>query len=314
MHGWHAPKERSGGGDGKGIWLKLANDGDLAVVVFLGDPLGREVVFDGGKYTPFLKAHAEQGVEPKVRFSINVGVISTNVAGVNPRDVKVFEMSEALYRDLFALRSKFGVTDWAYEVRRYGKPKDPKTVYKVLPERQLTTEEKAWQSGARLTNLRQLYDGQGGGSGGGGEADGAGERNRELAQLVGRLDRDGQQRFLERFGIRTLSELQPVLVPKAIEYLRDQARALQPGPASSSAGQGATTRPVQSTLTIGDELASAIVVDLKRLPQEAVHDWLKHCGIQRVRELPVDRLPDAKAFLSMLMKEFGPAPATDPYS
>jgi len=42
-------------------------------------------------------------------------------------------------------------------------------------------------------------------------------------------------------------------------------------------------------------------------PEEmpAVRDWLKHCGIQRVRELPVDRLPDAKAFLAMLVKEFG---------
>jgi hypothetical protein len=311
MEGWQAPKERGGSGDGKGPWLKLADDGDLAVVVFLGEPLGRDVVFDGGKYTPFTSAHAEQGIEAKRRYSVNVGVLSTNVQGIKSPEVRVFEMSSGLYRDVFALRNKFGVSDWAYEIKRSGKPKDPQTTYRVLPERQLVANEKTWMASASLTNLRQLYEGQRGDSG---RQSSEGEGNRELAQLVGRLDRDGQQRFFERFGVRALSELQPVLVPKAVEFLRDLARAPQSGPA----GTGTTTtpaRPAQGPLTIGDDLATAIVVDLKKLPQDAVRDWLKHCGIQRVRELPVDRVPDAKAFLALLLKEFGPAPTApvDPY-
>lgn len=316
MQGWQAPRERGGAGDGKGPWLKLADDGDMAVVVFLGDPLGREVVFDSGKYTPFTGAHKEQGIDPKVRFSINVGVLATNVSGIKPPEVRVFEMSAPLYTDVFALRNKFGVTDWAYEIVRSGKPKDPQTTYRALPERNLTADDKGWMAAATLTNLRHLYDGQR--SGGGPRVDTErGDTGRELAQLVGRLDRDGQQRFFERFGIRTLSDLQPALVPKAIEHLRDQARTQQPGPASVAIpGGSAPVRPSQGTLTIGDELAAAIVVDLKKLPQDAVRDWLKHCGIQRVRELPVDRVPDAKAFLALLMKEFGPAPTApvDPFS
>src|SRR5262245_47135740 len=138
MQGWQAPKERNGGGDGKGPWLKLAEDGDMAVVVFLGDPLGREVVFDGGKYTSFTAAHKEQGIDPKVRYSINVGVLATNVAGIKPPEVRVFEMSSPLYTDVFALRNKYGVTEWAFEIVRCGKPKDPQTTYRVLPERNVT--------------------------------------------------------------------------------------------------------------------------------------------------------------------------------
>ncbi|MBE7449180.1 MAG: hypothetical protein HS111_09870 [Kofleriaceae bacterium] len=306
MEGWHAPAERSAGGDGTGPWLKLANDGDVAVVVFLGDPYSREVVFDSGRQVPFGREHAQQGLEPKMRYAINVAVLATTIAGIKTPEVKVLEMSGALYRDVYALRTKYGVADWAFEIQRHGKPKDPKTIYRVLPERQLTHDEKAWMARAPLTNLRSLYQDRGAGG------DAGGDSGRELAQHVGRLDRDGQQRFFARFGIRTLSELEPVLVPKALEYLRDQ-------PVSRAAGsevEAPATETGRATLLIGSELASQIVVDLKKLPQEAVQDWLKHCGIQRVRDLPVDRVPDARAFLALLMKEFGPATtaAVDPYS
>ncbi len=308
MEGWQAPAERSARGDGKGTWLKLANDGDVAVVVFLGDPFGREVVFDNGRQVPFGREHAQQGLEPKMRYAINVGVLATTIAGIKTPEAKVLEMSGALYRDVYALRTKYGVADWAFEIQRIGKPKDPKTIYRVLPERQLTADEKRWMAGASLTNLRSLYQERERG-------DAGGDSMRELAQCVGRLDRDGQQRFFTRFGIRTLSELERVLVPKALEYLREQTAAISAGPAVSATA--ATAAEVdQATLLIGDQLASQIVVDLKKLPHDAVQDWLKHCGIQRVRELPVDRVPDAKAFLALLVKEFGPAPAApvDPYS
>jgi hypothetical protein len=35
---------------GGSLWLKLGNDGDKAVVVFLGEPHPREVAFVDGKY------------------------------------------------------------------------------------------------------------------------------------------------------------------------------------------------------------------------------------------------------------------------
>lgn len=311
MRGWQAPPERSGGGDGKGTWLKLAGDGDVAVVVFLGEPLAREVVFDGGKYIRFERSHQDQGVEAKVRFSINVGVLITSIAGIKVPDVKVLEMSAALYRDVFALRTKYGVTDWCFELKRQGKPKDPKTKYQVLPERQLAAAEKEWAARATLLDLAQLYDNQAREAPASAVNEAA---SRELAQLVGRLEREAQQRFLERFGIRTLGELTPSVMPSAIEYLRDQARARQPG-AASPAVRG-TSQPAQAVLSIGDEVAAGIIDDLKRLPRESVQEWLKHCGVQRVRELPVDRVPDAKAFLALLMKELGPATRTpvDPFA
>jgi hypothetical protein len=308
MEGWQAPAEQRGRGDGKQIWLKLANDGDVAVVVFLADPFRREVVFEEGRQVSFSRDHAQQGLEPKLRHAINVGVFATNVVGIRTPDVKVLEMSGALYRDVFALRTKYGVADWAFEITRHGKARDPQTIYRVLPERQVTADERVWMTKAPLTNLRSLYQDRARGE--------ASDGPRELAQLVGKLDREGQQRFFIRFGIRTLSELERVLVPKALEYLREQPAASSAGPTTSAAAATTSTEVARATLVIGDEVASQIVVDLRKLPADAVQDWLKHCGIQRVRELPVDRVPDAKAFLALLMKEFGPASTTavDPYS
>ena len=175
MEGWEAPTERSGRGDGKGIWLKLANDGDVAVVVFLGDPFRREVVFDNGRQVSFSRDHAQQGLEPKMRHAINVGVLATNIAGIRTPEVKVLEMSGALYRDVYALRTKYGVADWAFEIQRIGKPKDPQTIYRVLPERQVTADEKKWMASAPLTNLRPLYQERERG-------DAGGDSLRELAQ------------------------------------------------------------------------------------------------------------------------------------
>lgn len=102
-------------------------------------------------------------------------------------------------------------------------------------------------------------------------------------------------------------------------YARDAAR---PGSAAPAAGVaparavGHAEPPVKRT--ISDELAHGLVAELRRLTGEGVQAWLKHCGIHRVRELPLDRVPDARAFLALLVKEQGgaaaQAPALDPFA
>ena len=56
---------------GGSLWLKLAGDGDKAVVVFLGEPHPREVAFIDGKYVEVdekMKAAGTKAAEPSMRL------------------------------------------------------------------------------------------------------------------------------------------------------------------------------------------------------------------------------------------------------
>ena len=247
MEGWsmQIPRGARGEGGGAEVWLKLVNDGDRAVVAFLGEPFGREVVFEGNRYMACTEAHRAAGAEVKFRLGVNVAVLAGPA-------VKVFEMGVATFRDVVALRAKLGFDGWAFELRRDGKPKDQTTRYHVLPERPLTEAERAWVATAVPHDLRALY---------------------------------------------------------ARDAARPAGQAATPVAAASRA-----TPPTDPAMkrTISDELAHALVADLRRLAAEGVQAWLKHCGISRVRELPIDRLPDARAFLALLVKEQGGTAAAPP--
>src|SRR5690606_14483157 len=62
---------------GSSTWLKLADDGDKEVVVFLGEPYPREVVFADGKYEPFTDEHKAKGLKPSLRVAFNVALFET---------------------------------------------------------------------------------------------------------------------------------------------------------------------------------------------------------------------------------------------
>lgn len=134
-----------------GLWLKLANNGDRAVVVFLGAPLPREVIFAEGGYQDFTPAHATAGLKPSHRFALNVAVLPEG-------EVKVLETGIALMKDVLAVRAKYGLEGWAFEIVRNGAAKDPKTTYKLLPERALTADEQRRFAGLQLHDLEALYD------------------------------------------------------------------------------------------------------------------------------------------------------------
>jgi hypothetical protein len=132
-------------------WLKLANDKDSAVLVFLGEPYPREVCFVDGKYelfTPELKA---AGFKPSLRIAINVALYGT-------REVKVLEQGMMFFKDLFKVREKYGLEKWCFEVQRNGAAKDPKTTYSILPEHQLTPEEQEQFQSLPLNDLERVYD------------------------------------------------------------------------------------------------------------------------------------------------------------
>jgi hypothetical protein len=135
-----------------GLWLKLVNDKDRAVVVFLGAPFARDVCFIDGKYVLFDEALKAKGERPTARVAFNVALYDT-------KDVKIFEQGLTFYKDLKRVRDKYGVRNWAFEVQRHGAAKDPKTTYSILPDRQLTAEEQSVFQALVLHDLPAVYAG-----------------------------------------------------------------------------------------------------------------------------------------------------------
>jgi hypothetical protein len=134
-------------------WLKLANDQDTAVVVFLGEPYPREVSFVDGKYVPADDAVRAAGHKVALRVAYNVLLPDTG-------EVKVLEQGVMFFKDLVQVREKYGLEKWAFEVKRHGAAKDPKTTYSILPERQLTADERKTFQAIELLDLPELYAGE----------------------------------------------------------------------------------------------------------------------------------------------------------
>jgi len=210
------------GAGGGGLWLKLAGDGDSAVIAFRGKPYPREVVFENGRYQPFTAEHAAHGLKPKLRVAVNVAVLPS-------REVKVFEFSSALLKDITKVRHKYGLDGWAYEVTRHGGAKDPNTTYSVLPERQLTDEEQQIFARLKLHDLTALYAGRGT-RGGGDGASGSVQRDaapapidetaaQELMATLRGLPREAVERFCNRFGVQRVRQLPAHLVDQAREFV-----------------------------------------------------------------------------------------------
>ena len=186
-------------------WLKLANDEDKAVVVFLGEPYPREVSFVDGKYVPADDAVRAAGHKVSLRVAYNVALADTG-------EVKVLEQGVMFFKDLVRVREKYGLEKWAFEVQRHGAAKDPKTTYSILPERQLTAEERQAFKEVQLLDLPKLYAG---------ELDKEPEPAAEVAPsgpidaklataIVTQLKampRQAVDRFLEQFAIKRIKDL-----------------------------------------------------------------------------------------------------------
>ena len=125
---------------GGSLWLKLAGDGDKAVVVFLGEPHPREVAFVDGKYVEVDEKMKAAGTKASLRVALNVALYDS-------KEVKVLEQGVMFFKDLVRVREKYGLEKWAFEIQRHGAAKDPKTTYSILPEHQLSVEQqKAFQA------------------------------------------------------------------------------------------------------------------------------------------------------------------------
>ncbi len=98
---------------GTGLWLRLQNDEDKAVVVFLGEPHPREVAFVDGKYVEVDEKMKADGVRASLRIALNVALFDT-------QEVKVLEQGVVFFKDLVRVREKYGLNKWAFEIQRHG--------------------------------------------------------------------------------------------------------------------------------------------------------------------------------------------------
>ncbi len=216
------------------VWLKLQNDGDKAVIVFLGEPYPREVAFVDGKYVEVDEKMKAEGHKASLRVALNVALFDT-------QEVKVLEQGVMFFKDLVRVRDKYGLDKWAFEVQRHGAAKDPKTTYSLLPEHQLTPEQQRAYQALAQHDLRRLYAGEGGGGSGSGGAslDTFDQKANAtidpkvaqgIATQLKALPREAVDRFLEKFGVQRIKDLPAAHVEKArafVEQLQTELTAPQ---------------------------------------------------------------------------------------
>ena len=157
---------------GGGIFLKLENDGDTAVLAFCGAPLPRHTAYDEKSNTSEPFDPAKHDVKQKrTKYLINAYVFSFNGSVVD--EMKIVDMSFKTLTTVIALKDKYGFGKCPFEIARAGAARDKKTVYHILPEnRELTADDIAkighvdpkdpdnWVEGSvKLLDLEQVSSG-----------------------------------------------------------------------------------------------------------------------------------------------------------
>lgn len=132
-------------------WLRLRHDGDYAAVVFLGEPLVREMCFADGVYVPLDAKLRALGCAPSLRVALLVALYPDG-------DVLVFEQGTTWFRELLRVRETYPLSDWAFTIRRHGASRDPRTTYSIEPLQRLTPVEKQRLAALPPLDLAALLD------------------------------------------------------------------------------------------------------------------------------------------------------------
>ena len=222
---WQQTEEMAKRHEQGSAWLKLTNDGDRAVVVFLGEPHPREVCFVEGKYAAFDDRQKAAGQKPVLRVAFNVALFEN-------REVKVFEQGVMFFKDLVRVRDKYGLDKWAFEVERHGAAKDPKTSYSLLPERQLTAAEQVEFKALEIQDLEKLYSDDAEASDDldsydrkADEPKASGPIDPKLAQSIVAslkpLPRETVDKFLQKFGVKRVKDLPASEAQRAKAFVKE---------------------------------------------------------------------------------------------
>lgn len=165
-----------------GLFLRLADDGDKALVVFMGEPQPQEVVWTGDGHEPYDADKHGKDKKPSLRIKINV-------FNTTEKQMQIWDMNSATFKSLLQLRAKYGLGK-VYEVTRNGKKGDPKTTYMILPEQDIG------EALAERLKAEQLHDLTKDDSGGN-----SASKNRELlVSILKALQPALLQKFCDKFG------------------------------------------------------------------------------------------------------------------
>ena len=158
MSGWHDAEELAQKVDSAsdGMFVKLADDGDKVVGVFVGEPLGREVHWNGERYVSCIGEGCDfcaKGKKPSLRVAINFFQLPE-------KSLKVIEQGRNWFKDLLKVREKYGVEKWTFEIERHGASGDTKTTYTILPEEKISFELQTEIAKLELHDLENVISGE----------------------------------------------------------------------------------------------------------------------------------------------------------
>lgn len=194
-----------------GNFVRLSNDGDSIIGAFCGEPHTRKVHWTGEKTEDCTGDNCQlcQSGKPGLRISLNFYVPAK-------KSMLVFEQGPTWFKNVLQVKEKYGLNKKLFEIRRNGRPGDPKTSYSILPDVDITPELQQEISAVKLNDLggqpkpaAQVADGP---TISMDEAKGL----RDALQLH---PKEEIQTFMDKFGIVRLGELQRAALPQAWEYL-----------------------------------------------------------------------------------------------
>lgn len=150
--GW-APAEEAAEKAGGGLFVKLATTGDKVVLAFVGDPFTYEVFYNEktSSYEDFSKEHEKAGKKPSYKYKFNAFVPAEKA-------IKIYECGVQVFKDVLVVKKKYGLENKLYEITRQGVKGDTKTTYTLLPERDMTADERALMMTLPLNDLTAKDD------------------------------------------------------------------------------------------------------------------------------------------------------------
>ena len=128
---------------GSSTFLRLENDGDSAVVAFCGSPFHRAICFNEKTktYEAWDDAAKAAGRKKSDRYAMNAFAVS--VKGVETNEMKVVDMNFKTMQNVIALKDKYTLGKCLFEIKRHGSKGDTKTQYQILPDKDITPEQRA---------------------------------------------------------------------------------------------------------------------------------------------------------------------------
>jgi hypothetical protein len=148
---WDTLAKKRTQSDAGGGFLRLVDDGDHALVVFLGEPLIHYVVWTGEGYEEYsASVHGPRATaKPSMRAAVAV-------LDLVEKNVRIWDMPKSGQASALAAVRKFPPDKWSFEIIRAGAKGSTDTKYNCLPDHLLEGHELALVAAAKLPDIAAL--------------------------------------------------------------------------------------------------------------------------------------------------------------